>query len=77
MRDTLGAYTGTAVTMLSAGHFVALPRLTVEDYWRLTDIETVLCPECNQPALIRGDVMICDGHDQPVMWRWPGVVGMD
>ena len=51
--------------------------MTLDEYTALPEIETVLCPECNQPALICGDVMICDGHDAPVMWRWPGVVGLD
>ncbi len=51
--------------------------LTLDEYVTLTEIETVLCSECNQPALIRGDVMICDGHDPPIRWRWPGVMGLD
>lgn len=51
--------------------------MTLDEYVALPEIETVLCPECNQPALIRGDILICDAHPEPVRWRWPGVMGMD
>ena len=51
--------------------------MTPDVYAALTEIESALCPECNQPALMRGDVYICDGHEPSIMWRWPGVVGMD
>ena len=71
------AYTGTAVTMTSAG-VVTLPRLTWEDYWRLPERESAICPVCAKPAVVVDSVWICNvsGHHAE-LWRWPGVVGMD
>lgn len=51
--------------------------MTLDEYVALPEIETSVCPECGQVALIRGDVLICSSHEPPVRWRWPGVMGMD
>lgn len=51
--------------------------MTLDEYVTLPEIESALCPECDQPGLFLGMIGVCNAHDEPVWWRWPGVVGMD
>jgi hypothetical protein len=53
------------------------PIETWDDYIALPEIETAVCPECKEPAMIRADVLICTGHEPAVRWRWPGGMGLD
>lgn len=53
------------------------PRLTWDDYLRLPERESAVCPECGAASPSTNGVWWCDDHEPYVIWRWPGVLGMD